>query len=153
MKNSGKSIIFIGATNYPQRVDSAMLDRAEVIRVPLPDPEARSNAFRMQFDGIVELDDDITYDDMAAVTDGYNYRDIERVTSIMKKSVFEQVMQQAGNEQAAIELIKYGKFKLKKSDFDDAMSNFKPSSKKDIIDAIDKWERNLNNDSYLIDDE
>ena len=153
MKNSGKSIIFIGATNYPQRVDSAMLDRAEVIRVPLPDKDARSNAFRMQFEGIVELDDDICFDDMAEVTDGYNYRDIERVTSNMKKSIFEQVMQQAGNQKDAIELIKFGKFKLKKKDFDDAMSDFKPSSKKDIIDAIDKWERNLNNDSYLIDDE
>ena len=153
MKNSGKSIIFIGATNYPQRVDSAMLDRAEVIRVPLPDKDARSNAFRMQFEGIVELDDDICYDDMAEVTDGYNYRDIERVTSNMKKSIFEQVMQQAGNQKDAIELIKFGKFKLKKKDFDDAMADFKPSSKKDIIDAIDKWERNLNNDSYLIDDE
>ena len=153
MKNSGKSIIFIGATNYPQRVDSAMLDRAEVIRVPLPDMEARSNAFRMQFDSIIELEDDINYDDMASVTDGYNYRDIERVTSIMKKSVFEQVMQQAENEQAAIDLIKFGKFKLKKKDFDDAMAGFKPSSKKDILDAIDKWERNLNNDSYLIDDD
>ena len=153
MKNSGKSIIFIGATNYPQRVDSAMLDRAEVIRVPLPDKDARSNAFRMQFEGIIELDDDICYDDMAEVTDGYNYRDIERVTSNMKKSIFEQVMQQAGNQKDAIELIKFGKFKLKKKDFDDAMADFKPSSKKDIIDAIDKWERNLNNDSYLIDDE
>lgn len=153
MKNSGKSIIFIGATNYPQRVDSAMLDRAEVIRVPLPDKDARSNAFRMQFEGIIELDDDICFDDMAEVTDGYNYRDIERVTSNMKKSIFEQVMQQAGNQKDAIELIKFGKFKLKKKDFDDAMADFKPSSKKDIIDAIDKWERNLNNDSYLIDDE
>lgn len=153
MKNSGKSIIFIGATNYPQRVDSAMLDRAEVIRVPLPDKEARSNAFRMQFESIIELDDDITFDDMGNVTDGYNYRDIERVTSNMKKSVFEQVMQLAGNQKDAIDLIKFGKFKLKKKDFDDAVTNFKPSSKKDIIDAIDKWERNLNNDSYLIDDE
>ncbi len=153
IKNSGKSIIFIGATNYPQRVDSAMLDRAEVIRVPLPDEEARCNAFRMQFEGIVSLAEGITYDDMASVTDGYNYRDIERVTSIMKKSVFEQVMQQAGNEQAAIDMLKNGSFKLKKSDFETAMADFKPSSKKDILDAIDKWERNLNNDSYLIDDE
>ncbi len=153
MKNSGKSIIFIGATNYPQRVDSAMLDRAEVIRVPLPDKEARSNAFRMQFEGVVMLADDVTYDDMAAVTEGYNYRDIERVTSIVKKSVFEQIMQQAGNEQAAIELLKSGSFKLSRTDFDIAMADFKPSSKKDIMDAIDKWERNLNNDSYLIDDD
>ena len=74
-------------------------------------------------------------------------------TGIMKKSVFEQVMQQAGNETAAIELIKSGGFKLKRSDFDIAMADFKPSSKKDILDAIDKWERNLNNDSYLIDDD
>ena len=153
IKNSGKNIIFIGATNYPQRVDSAMLDRAEVIRVPLPDRAARCNAFRMQFEGIISLESDITYDDMAAVTDGYNYRDIDRVTSIMKKAVFEQVMLQAGNEQSAIELLKNGSFKLSRSHFDAASADFKPSSKKDILDAIDKWERNLNNDSYLIDDD
>ena len=90
---------------------------------------------------------------MAAVTDGYNYRDIDRVTSIMKKAVFEQVMLQAGNEQSAIELLKNGSFKLSRSHFDAASADFKPSSKKDILDAIDKWERNLNNDSYLIDDD
>ncbi len=153
MKNSGKSIVFIGATNYPQRVDSAMLDRAEVIRVPLPDREARSNAFRMSFDGIITLEEGLCYDDMAAVTDGYNYRDIERVTSIMKKDVFEQVMKKAGNENAAIDLIKNGSFKLSRTVFETAMAGFKPSSKKDILDAIDKWERNLSNDSYLVDDD
>ena len=35
-----KPIIFIGATNYPGLVDNAMMDRVELLRVPLPDTEA-----------------------------------------------------------------------------------------------------------------
>ncbi len=153
IKNSGKAIIFIGATNYPQRVDSAMLDRAEVIRVPLPDTEARANAFRMQFDSVVTLEEGLDYDYMASLTKDYNYRDIDRVTSIIKKDIFTQVMEAATTQEDAIVLLQSGGFKLKKADFDKAMAEFKPSSKKDIMDAIDKWERNLSNDSYLIDDD
>lgn len=153
IKNSGKSIVFIGATNYPQRVDSAMLDRAEVIRVPLPDLEARANAFRMQFENIIRLESGFSFENMAAVTEGYNYRDIERVTTIMKKDIFEKIMADTRNEDTAIGLLKSGGYELKSSDFDKAMSEFKPSSKKDILDAIDKWEKTMQDDSYNLDDE
>lgn len=153
IKNSDKPIIFIGATNYPQRVDSAMLDRAEVIRVPLPDLEARANAFKMQFENIINLENGFTFENMAEVTDGYNYRDIERVTTIMKKDIFEKIMADTRNEEAAIELLKSGGYELKSSDFDKAMSEFKPSSKKDILDAIDKWEKTIQDDDYNLDDE
>ena len=73
--------------------------------------------------------------------------------SFIKKDIFTQVMNAATTQEDAIVLLQSGGFKLKKADFDKAMAEFKPSSKKDIMDAIDKWERNLSNDSYLIDDD
>lgn len=153
IKSSGKSIIFIGATNYPQRVDSAMLDRAEVIRVPLPDREARTNAFRMQFEKIMPLQDGFTYDDMGARTDGYNYRDIERVCTIIKKNIFEAIREETTDQDKAIEMLKNGEFELELKDFEEAQSTFTPSSKKDILDAIDQWEKTLNDETLPPDEE
>lgn len=153
IKSSGKSIIFIGATNYPQRVDSAMLDRAEVIRVPLPDRDARANAFRMQFEGVIAMQEGFTFDDMASKTEGYNYRDIERVSTIMKKNIFEQIMADTKDQDKAIELLQSGEYELEPADFDKAHDSFTPSSKKDILDAIDRWERTLNDETLPMDDE
>lgn len=45
INNSDKDIVFIGVTNFPERMDSAMHSRVELIRVPLPDREARKGYF------------------------------------------------------------------------------------------------------------
>lgn len=134
-------IIFIGATNYPERVDSAMLDRVEVIRVPLPDHEARRAAFQKQFEDIIALEDGLTEDYMAQRTENYNYRDIDRITNAIKRSIFKDIMALVGNQFSAMELLHNGEYKLTKRRFDDALGKFEPSPKKDILDAIDRWER------------
>ena len=99
--DSEKTIIFIGATNYPGRVDNAMMDRVELIRVPLPDKEARAHAFKRHFEKEVKRPEDeggdkaekkpkefeqtvqfaegFGFDDMAEDTNMYNYRDIDRL--------------------------------------------------------------------------
>ena len=44
-----RRVIFIGATNYPANVDVGMLDRVELVPVPLPDEAARAASFRSKF--------------------------------------------------------------------------------------------------------
>ena len=51
INSSDKPIIFIGATNYPNQVDNAMLDRVELVRVPSriwrPEPILLKNISRI----------------------------------------------------------------------------------------------------------
>ena len=101
-------VIFIAATNYPNRVDAAMLDRAEIIRLPLPDKEARKAAFVRYFEGIVQLKKGLTFDLMAEKTWRFNYRDIERLTSALKLALFHDVLDLFGDQGLAIEALTSG---------------------------------------------
>ena len=137
------NVIFIAATNYPNRVDAAMLDRAEIIRLPLPDKAARSAAFGRYFDGIVTLGRDLSYDLMAERTWRFNYRDIERLTSALKLNLFRDVMDMFGDEALAIEMLKSGQYQLTLEKFDSVLATFKPSPKELIINDLVEWEQSV----------
>lgn len=141
INSADSKVIFIGATNYPQRVDSAMLDRVEVIEIPLPDEEARIFAFKEQFKDIFEFEDGLTCERMAADTKGFNYRDISRICNRIKRDVFKDVLELFQNQYTAIGAMRSGGYKLTCEKWKEIISTFKPSPKKDILDAIDEWRR------------
>lgn len=141
IKSSDSKVIFIGATNYPQRVDSAMLDRVEVIEVPFPDLEARKFALEKKFKEILQLEDGLTFVKMASDIEGYNYRDIDRITMRIKKEIFKECLEKFESQHAAIGALRRGDYKYTNAKWDEALSKFKPSPKKDIIDAIEKWKK------------
>lgn len=136
-------VIFIAATNYPNRVDAAMLDRAEIIRLPLPDSEARKAAFVRYFEDIVQLKKGLTFELMAEKTWRFNYRDIERLTSALKLSLFRDVLDLFGDQTLAIEALTSGKFKLSLEKFDEVLEGFKPSPKEMIINDLVAWEKSV----------
>ena len=140
--DSNSNVIFIGATNYPQRVDSAMLDRVEVIEVPLPDMEARAAAFCRHFDGdIIKFESSLTYVSMAEDTNNFNYRDIDRIAIRIKKAVFKELIDIGYDQEAAIDALKTGLYVYTLEKWKATLKGFKPSPKKDIIDSIEKWKR------------
>ena len=144
--SSDSKVIFIGATNYPQRVDSAMLDRVEVIEVPLPDYEARKAAFIKHFDKIISFDDKLTYDTMAGSSKEFNYRDIDRICIKIKKQLFKDSMSSMQNQDDVIYALQNAGYILTLEDWKNAMEDFKPSPKNDILSAIETWKkRNLEN--------
>ena len=136
-------VIFIAATNYPNRVDAAMLDRAEIIRLPLPDKEARKAAFVRYFDGIVTMKKGLSYDLMAEKTWRFNYRDIERLTSALKLALFRDVMELFGDQDMAIDALKNGKYQLSREKFETVLNAFKPSPKEMIINDLVAWEKSV----------
>ena len=136
-------VIFIAATNYPNRVDAAMLDRAEIIRLSLPDKEARKAAFVRYFESIVQLKKGLTFDLMAEKTWRFNYRDIERLTSALKLALFHDVLDLFGDQGLAIEALTSGKFKLSVEKFDEVLESFKPSPKEMIINDLVTWEKSV----------
>lgn len=81
-----KSVIFIGATNYPANVDAAMLDRVELVRIPLPE-EVRGQVFRSALEDIVRLEPGLGWLDMAVATEGYNQRDVKAIIEKLKKLI------------------------------------------------------------------
>lgn len=156
INSSDSKIIFIGATNYPKKVDSAMMDRVEVVMVGLPDKEAREFAFSMHFKELIALDDDIDFAYMAKRTEGFNYRDIDRVVENIKKTIFNdmsEVLRSEGNIENVSEIVENavksldeGRFLLDKERFDTVIECFTPSNKADIINDIDEWLLSLDND-------
>ena len=145
INSSDKQIIFIGATNYPNQVDNAMLDRVELVRVPLPDPEARQFSFEHKFGKILKLASDLSYSYMAGETDTYNYRDIDRLCARIKQNLISDVMKQYPDQKSALEALKCGAFPLTKEAFDKARSECLPTPKDDILRTLDEWEKKFNN--------
>ena len=135
--------IFIAATNYPNRVDAAMLDRAEIVRVPLPDKAAREAAFRKHFEGIIQLQNGFTFEEMAEKTNHYNYRDIERLAAGIKKTLFHELMELFKVSSLAVETLSSGKYKLSRSKFNSILEKFKPSPKETILRDLRKWEKDI----------
>ncbi|HIT05556.1 MAG TPA: ATP-binding protein [Candidatus Scybalocola faecipullorum] len=145
INSSDKSIIFIGATNYPNQVDNAMLDRVELIRVPYPDQEARCFAFKKQFEDIIMLEDGFSFDDMAASTEKYNYRDIERLSATIKNMIYKETVEKYKNEKDATVALKKGDYRLTRAMYETAQDNCLPTPKEDIDRALDEWETKFNN--------
>lgn len=138
--DSDKNIIFIGATNYPDQVDNAMLDRVELISIPLPDKDAREAKFKRDLEDMLQLSD-ITYGDMAEATEQYNYRDMDRLITCVKNKVIKAVSAEYGDQFKAIEALKSGTFTLNKTLFESAKEEVLPTPKDDVLAAIAAWEK------------
>ena len=143
---SEKPVIFIAATNYPGRMDDAMLDRFEIIPITLPDNEAREKCFERTFDkfnceeGLFKL--------MADETDNYNYRDSDRLENKIKHAIKKDVLSKNGNnDHEAAEAIRNKTYVLTKELVLDVLKDNKPSPKEDIIRMLEEWEQHV--EGYL----
>lgn len=143
IKNSDKRIIFLGATNYPERVDSAMLDRVELINIPFPDKECRIMKFKKELGGKICLTDGFSYDEIGELTSKtvYNYRDIERLCDELKIQVMNEVISRYSSEDAAVEALKTGEFGINRSLYLSASSKCRPTPKDSIIKQLEDWNK------------
>lgn len=151
--NEGKDIIFIGATNCPNRLDTAMMDRLTPIRTGLPGVEDREKYFKRQFRNLA-IDDDITTREMAESTENYSYRDLNKVTSSVKQYIKDAAIQmslvtvdsvadQEKTDIAATEAIKEGKVKLSKDLFYKCKNSFTVTDKTEILKSLDAYEKRI----------
>ena len=111
-------ILVIGATNKPWRLDGAFLRPGrfdEKIYVPLPDEKARRKMFDLRMEGI-PMEEDIDFDYIVNITDGYNGADIDYLCEKAKESVIQRVV----NDHDSNEV-------LTKTDFDKALKCVKSS--------------------------
>jgi len=139
LKDFDGKVIFIAATNYPELVDSAMLDRAELIYVEIPDQEARCHSFQLKYSKIFQLEEGFSYMEMAERTEGYNYRDLDRLEEHLKDKVFSYCRDNYVSEDMAVDAITSGEFKLTRELFEEAFGAYEPTPKDKEKEAMQKW--------------
>lgn len=155
--NSNKPIVFLAATNYPDRIDSAMLSRIkEYILVPLPSEEVRYKYFDDFLKKTkIKCSDDISVEDMVDATDNYSFRDLQKVTdglkSLVKKkakeefSVYDEnkkILQKESDENVADAIIQ-GKIMMTKELFDSVKNSISPEKKSDILASLEAFEKKI----------
>lgn len=145
IKSLDLPIIFIGATNYPSKVDNAMMDRVEIINVPFPDAEGRALKFRQELGKSLILKDGFTYEDMAALTEDseneYNYRDVERLCEEVKVLAIQEVLKLYDDEDKAIAAMMSGEYGISKELFEKAKAKCTPTPKQAIKKEIQEWNK------------
>ncbi len=141
IKSSGKPILFIGATNYPGKVDSAMLDRVELIHVPFPDCAARVLKFQRELNKLVSPASGFSCEEMGRLTGVgcYNYRDIERLCDTIRQHLLKGAIENYPTEEAALEALKSGAFGVDRALFDAARAETQPQPKEEIIRDLAAW--------------
>ena len=145
IKSLDLPIVFIGATNYPTKVDNAMMDRVEIINVPFPDKEGRALKFRQELGKSLKLKSGFTFEDMADATEEqeneYNYRDIERLCEEMKVLAIQEVLNIYNNEDKAISAMQTGEYAVSRELFEKARGKCTPTPKQAIKKEILEWNK------------
>lgn len=76
VSDDGKTVLVLGATNFPWDMDDALRRRLEKrIYIPLPDQPARLSLLQNALKD-VELDDDVNLEEIANRLEGYSGSDI-----------------------------------------------------------------------------
>ena len=98
--NTESTIVVIAATNKPWSIDSAFMRPGrfdEKIYIPLPDAEARRKLFEIQLSKL-PVADDLDYDYLVRITEGFNGADIKEVCEKLKMSAIKDSLAK-GEEQ------------------------------------------------------
>ena len=118
-----------------------MLDRVELIKLPLPDVKVRAKTFEMFFNQIIQNEPGFTYENMAEETYNYNQRDIKRLCIQVRDLVKKDVQSIYPDEHESVEALKSGSYTLSKEIFEKALKLYVPSRKDDIIRTLDEWDK------------
>ena len=85
-----RGIYVLAATNYPERIDKAVLRSGridELIYVDMPDVDARESLFRLTLSKLPAADD-INFKKLASITEGYNCSDISYIVKVASRKMF-----------------------------------------------------------------
>ena len=140
--SSDKEIIFIGASNYPEKVDSAMLSRMELIRIPLPDKAAREGNLKYAFSKS-ELQCTMPIEEMAAMTENFDCRDQNSLVENCLKKVFEILKGRYPDGASAAEALRKGEVVLDRELFQEIFDEYMPFPKEADRKRLEAWEKEI----------
>jgi vacuolar protein-sorting-associated protein 4 len=126
-------IVTVGATNIPETVDGAFRRRFERrIYIPLPDQAAREAIYKFNTRG-VELDD-VDFDVLAEITEGYSGADIAMVCRDAIMTPIRE-LDMAG----AISDTEVTARAVTQNDFLEAIEGINPSVSEEEVERYDRW--------------
>ncbi len=131
--NSNSTIMVIAATNKPWAIDSAFLRPGrfdEKIYIPLPDAEARKKMFELELSKLPT--EDLDYDYLVKITEGFNGADIKEVCEKLKMSAIKDSITKGSNQTIGMDDVGRIESSIKSSvsqEDIDALNEFKKSNK------------------------
>ena len=147
---SGKRVIFIAASNFPQKIDPAMMDGAITTCVPLPSEEARKQYFEMYFDKL-KPEDGLSFEEMADRTDNYSYRNLDTLRDVSTGKVLAvgrkrftssgERLEQSELDQALRDAIDRGELRLSREWFEAALEDSRPVNSAELRSSLLAYER------------
>ncbi|MHA1199154.1 MAG: AAA family ATPase [Candidatus Heimdallarchaeaceae archaeon] len=127
-------IVTVGATNMPESIDGAFRRRFERrIYIPLPDFPARAAIFGFNTKG-VDLADEVDFEVLAEITEGYSGSDIAMVC---REAIMTPIREL--DMSGAIDDISIKARAVTQDDFIDAIEAINPSVSEDEIEKYDQW--------------
>ncbi|MHB8567670.1 MAG: CDC48 family AAA ATPase, partial [Nitrososphaerales archaeon] len=129
-----RDVTIIGATNRPDMIDPALLRPGrfdKLLYVPVPDVEARKEIFKIHLKG-KPLSPEVTTDDLAGKTEGYNGAEIQAVCDTATMHAIRRYLDKHREAPAeAKENLK--DLTVTREDFDEALKKVKPYSKRNFL--------------------
>lgn len=148
LKKSKNPVVVLTATNYPDKIDDAMLSRILTsLLIPLPEESLRQLYFRNEFKKF-KTSDDIDFDYMADETDNFSMRDLDKIKFYIKNDILESAKERFGvkgddgeispelSQKAVIDAISSGRISITKELFDTALEKNPPEKKDDILASL-----------------
>jgi len=127
VSGKGNNTMLIMATNYPWRIDSAMLSRTgNRFYIPLPDETARKFTIKRKL-GHLEMDGSVSVESLAASTDGFNHRDLNNLCAAIQKSLMRRCIESGSLVPVSNEDVEF------------ARSTVKSSSNPAEVREMEKW--------------
>ncbi len=127
-------LVVIGATNLPESIDAAFRRRFERrIYITLPDIKARKAIFLLNVKG-VELENDVNFDDLAEITEGYSGADIAMVCRDAIMTPIRELDLQGNIADPNVKARK-----VKQEDFLKAIQSVNPSVSEDELKKYEEW--------------
>lgn len=127
-ETSKRGIYVIAATNHPENIDKSILRTGRIdekIYVPMPDVEMRKSLFRIELESR-PISDDIDYDTLAQITEGYNCSDINYIVKVAARQKFNSSINNAMDELIC------------QKDIEGIISHMPPSVKEKDIRAMER---------------
>lgn len=148
LKKTKNPVVVLTATNYPDKVDDAMLSRILTdLLIPLPEEELRTLYFKNGFSKFV-LSDDVSFEYMADETDNFSMRDLDKLKFYIKNEILEDAKELFGirgedgeispelSQKPVTDAITTGRIKITKELFDTALEKNPPEKKDDILASL-----------------
>lgn len=151
MRFSQKPVVLLGTTNDPACVEESLMNKATVLKIPLPDMEFRTHCFSKAFSRFT-LEEGFAPEEMAAATEQFSYKELNRLCEYtcikLKQQIYDTctVLDETGNvdvkasDEAAVRKLQDGGVQITRALFRQCLQETPPSNKSRFLEIQQEYE-------------